>query len=144
MGILPTLPDKGTYDKSVLNSYINELALEANSPQAKDTYWLGKHLGKLSCALPIAEQVNNGTASSVFLNYMKSTLEDWFTAKENETSNLFYYDSNWVSYRLSCYGSDDQLNDHHSITVLHAAFQVALRIPGGHPQIIVYNGGNTY
>ncbi len=131
LGILPTLPDKGTYDKSVLNSYINELALEANSPQAKDTYWLGKHLGKLSCALPIAEQVNNGTASSVFLNYMKSTLEDWFTAKENETSNLFYYDSNWgslIGYPAS-YGSDDQLNDHHFHYgyFLHAAAQVALR-----------------
>ncbi|HPD00070.1 MAG TPA: glycoside hydrolase, partial [Acetivibrio sp.] len=36
-GILPSLPDKGTYDKSILNSYINELTAQANSPQSQDT-----------------------------------------------------------------------------------------------------------
>lgn len=132
-GILPSLPDKGTYDKSILNSYINELTEQVYFPQSQDTYWLGKHLGKLSCALPIAEQAGNTAASTVYLNYMKSTLEDWLTASDNETSKLFYYDSNWgslIGYPAS-YGSDEQLNDHHFHYgyFLHAAAQVALRDP---------------
>jgi len=39
-GILPNLPDKGTYDREALNRYINELALQADAPVAVDTYGL--------------------------------------------------------------------------------------------------------
>jgi len=64
---------------------------------------------------------------------MKSSLEDWFTAKEGETAKLFYYDSNWgtlIGYPSS-YGSDEELNDHHFHYgyFLHAAAQIALRDP---------------
>ncbi|CDG35355.1 MAG TPA: glycosyl hydrolase [Acetivibrio thermocellus] len=132
-GILPNLPDKGTYDREALNRYINELALQADAPVAVDTYWFGKHLGKLSCALPIAEQLGNISAKDRFISFMKSSLEDWFTAKEGETAKLFYYDSNWgtlIGYPSS-YGSDEELNDHHFHYgyFLHAAAQIALRDP---------------
>lgn len=132
-GILPSLPDEGTYDREALNSYINELDSQTNAPIANDTYWSGKHLGKLSCALPIAEQIGNTSASTQFISYMKSSLEDWFTAKEGETTNLFYYDRNWgtlIGYPSS-YGSDEQLNDHHFHYgyFLHASAQIALRNP---------------
>ncbi|GAE90789.1 glycosyl hydrolase [Acetivibrio straminisolvens] len=139
-GILPSLPDKGTYDREALNRYINELALNANAPLSNDTYWFGKHLGKLSCALPIAEQLGNTSAANQFISFMKSSLEDWFTAKEGETAKLFYYDNNWgtlIGYPSS-YGSDEQLNDHHFHYgyFLHAAAQIALRDPQWHPRRI--------
>lgn len=131
-GILPSLPDKGSYDKATLNSYINELATNPVS-DANDTYWTGKFLGKLANALPIAEQAQNFSAASKFTDIIKATLEDWFVAGSGETSKLFYYDKNWgtlIGYPAS-YGSDETLNDHHFHYgyFIHAAAQIALRDP---------------
>lgn len=129
-GILPSLPDKGSYDKTTLNSYINELAANPAS-DAEDTYWVGKFLGKLANALPIAEQAGNTSAAAKFKDLMKSTLENWFVASSGEASGMFYYDKNWgtlIGYPAS-YGSDETLNDHHFHYgyFIHAAAQIALR-----------------
>ena len=132
-GILPNFPDKGSYDKTVLNSLVNEFNNAGNPAGAGDTYWLGKQFGRLSNILPIAEQTGNGAAASNFVNIMKDRLEDWFTASPGETGDLFYRDNNWgtlIGYQAS-YGTNDILNDHHFHYgyYIHAAAQIGLRDP---------------
>ncbi|MEE4568773.1 glycosyl hydrolase [Paenibacillus polymyxa] len=117
-GVLPSLPDLGSYDKNKLNSYIDEAKAEVYSGD-KDTYWTGKRLGKLAALAPIADQVGNTAAATQFRNEIKSRLQDWFKASDSsgklKSSNLFVYNSNWgtlIGYPDS-FGSAVELNDHH-------------------------------
>jgi endoglucanase Acf2 len=117
-GVLVVLPDMGTSDRKTLKQYIEDEAAAA-VPDARDTYWTGKRLGKLAALVPIAEQVGAEAAKAKFLGEMKQRLEDWFTAfKDKEakkSAGLFCYNRTWgtlIGYPAS-YGSDDQLNDHH-------------------------------
>ncbi|NBI30090.1 glycosyl hydrolase [Chengkuizengella marina] len=115
-GVLPSLPDLGTYDKNTLAGYINEAQNEVNS--AKDTYWYGKELGKLATLAPIAEQVGDMEAAEQFRNDIKVGLEDWFTADNSgdlDTEWVFYLNQNWgtlLGYPDS-FGSVEEMNDHH-------------------------------
>ncbi|AEI44538.1 glycosyl hydrolase [Paenibacillus mucilaginosus] len=117
-GVLPALPDKGTYNKTTLGGYINEEEALAYTG-GTDTYWLGKRLGKLATLAPIADQVGDTTASAKFRSEIKSRLQDWFKASDAsghlKGSNVFYYNNNWgtlIGYPAS-FGSDGELNDHH-------------------------------
>lgn len=117
-GVLPSLPDLGSYDKNTLNQYVNEAASETYG-DAPDTYWIGKRLGKLATLAPIADQLGNTTAAAKFRSEIKSRLEDWFKASDGsgnlKSGNVFYYDNNWgtmIGYPDS-YGTAQELNDHH-------------------------------
>ena len=85
------------------------------SKEFGDTYWEGKHLGKLATLSGIAEAIGETELQEGFVDEIKRRLENWFTASPGEGSPLFYYDSNWGSLIGSkpSYGSDAQLNDHH-------------------------------
>ncbi|WP_335872272.1 glycosyl hydrolase [Bacillus sp. 2205SS5-2] len=116
-GVLPSLPDLGTYDKSTLASYIDEAQNEENS--APDTYWYGKQLGKLATLAPIAEQVGDSDAANQFRQEISTGLEDWFSASDAngnlKDKSLFYYNQNWgtlLGYPDS-FGSVEEMNDHH-------------------------------
>jgi endoglucanase Acf2 len=128
-GILPNLPDKGTYDRATLSSLVSADA--GMTIGGGDTYGVGKALGKTACFLPIAEQMGNTTAANNAQNQLKNCLQNWFTAGAGETSNLYYYDRNWgtlVGYPAG-YGSDTNINDHHFHYGyhIHGAAQIALR-----------------
>ncbi|MCR2806619.1 glycosyl hydrolase [Paenibacillus soyae] len=117
-GVLPSLPDKGSYNKATLQQYVNEAEAETYSGTG-DTYWVGKRLGKLATLAPIADQVGDTTAANKFRNEIKSILQSWFKASDSagnlKSQNMFYYNSNWgtlIGYPAS-YGSADELNDHH-------------------------------
>ncbi|ASR45851.1 glycoside hydrolase family 81 [Paenibacillus kribbensis] len=117
-GVLPSLPDLGSYDKNTLNSYVNEAKAENYSGDG-DTYWTGKRLGKLAALAPIADQVGNTAAATQFRNEIKSRLQDWFKASDSsgnlKGSSLFVYNNNWgtlIGYPDS-FGSAIELNDHH-------------------------------
>ncbi|WP_186577096.1 glycosyl hydrolase [Aquibacillus kalidii] len=117
-GVLPSLPNKGSYDVNQLAQYVDEAEAEEYS-ETPDTYWVGKRLGKLATLAPIADQVGDTTASSKFRNEIRNRLEDWFTASDASgninSSELFYYNENWgttIGYPDS-FGTADQLNDHH-------------------------------
>ncbi|MEI5907489.1 glycosyl hydrolase [Bacillus spongiae] len=118
-GVLPSLPDLGTYDKNVLAGYIDEAQHGNLNPIEPDTYWVGKHLGVLSTLAPIAEQVGDQSAANEFRQEMKDRLEDWFTASHQNGSlknqSLFYYNQNWgtlLGYPDN-FGSVLHMNDHH-------------------------------
>jgi endoglucanase Acf2/chitodextrinase len=122
-GVLPALPDKGSYNRTTLYNYVNEVyAAGSFLPNGTGTYWTGKALGRLSALAQIAHQVGHTAARDAFLSALKSKLQDWFQAPDGKTSNLFHYNSTWgtlIGYPAE-YGSDTELNDHH----FHYAYYV--------------------
>lgn len=117
-GVLPSLPDLGTYNRTTLANYVNEAEAEVydGSP---DTYWFGKRLGKLATLAPIADQVGDATAAATFRNEIRVGLQSWLKASDAQgalkSTQVFYYNNNWgtlFGYPDS-YGSVLELNDHH-------------------------------
>ena len=117
-GVLPSLPDLGTYNRNTLANYVNEAEAEVydGSP---DTYWFGKRLGKLATLAPIADQVGDATAAAKFRNEIRAGLQSWLKASDAQgalkSNQVFYYNNNWgtlFGYPDS-YGSVLELNDHH-------------------------------
>ncbi len=115
-GVLPGLPDEGTYDRNQLWAYVNDVYNEvvANPIQPSDTYWGGKAVGRLAALVPIAEQVGHTQARDEFISQMKRLTEDWLNANDGQPS-LIYYNDVWdtaIGYPAS-FQADTQLNDHH-------------------------------
>ena len=112
--VLPMLPAEGIPDRERMTK---SLAFEVSKkpPAYGDTYWEGKHLGRMASLSGICEAMGDTERQAYFIDQLKLRLEDWFTATEGETDPLFYYNKNWgtlIGARPS-YGSDEQLNDHH-------------------------------
>ena len=113
-GVLPLLPDLGSYDKATLKKYLDTDAVSFK-PELVDTYWTGKSLGKLATLAALSDATGNQAANQQFKARLKALLEDYFTAKPGKIKGLFYYNKPWgtlIGYPAS-YGSDEALNDHH-------------------------------
>ena len=113
-GVLPVLPAEGIRDRKRLIGYLRAEA-EKNTPPYADTYWEGKHLGKLSTLAGIAEMAGEMELRKGFIDEIKRRLENWFTASTAGVPPMFYHNSNWGTLigNLPSYGSDMPLNDHH-------------------------------
>ncbi len=113
-GVLPMLPGQGVADRERMARYLQDELVDI-AIEYGDTYWEGKHLGKLATLSGIAEVAGEKKLQEQFIGEIRRRLENWFTATPDETSPLFYYDSNWGSLigAKPSYGSDSQLNDHH-------------------------------
>ncbi len=116
-GVLPAMPDNGTYNRTTLYNYVNDFYVANNYwlGTSAGTYWTGKSLGRLASLVRIAEQVGHTAARDSFLNAIKGRLQDWFQAPDGKTTRLFHYNSTWgtlIGYPAE-YGSDGELNDHH-------------------------------
>ncbi|WP_254527900.1 glycosyl hydrolase [Natrinema gelatinilyticum] len=129
-GILPFLPDEGTYDKTELQNYVDDeessRTLVRTGPEnpGDGTYWTGKNYGRLAQIIPIADQLGDDTAADYFLNGdqntkgLKDDLELWFDANSSgktTSEDVFYYNQNWgtlIGYNDS-FGSGANINDHH-------------------------------
>jgi endoglucanase Acf2 len=116
-GILPALPDVGGTDRDTM---ARDLAVDLARPggDGRDTYWVGKQLGRLATLLPITEQYGLPETAAVRAR-VRGVLEDWFSAKapngKPKAGAWFGYDRNWgtlIGYPAS-FGSDRELNDHH-------------------------------
>lgn len=131
-GALPILPIGQDSHRERLIGYLTN---EANRPKPKtaDTYWEGKHLGKLATLAGIAEALGQKRMEKRFVDEMRSRLEDWFVASPQEQDGLFFYDKNWGTLigAPASYGSDSELNDHHFHYgyFIRAAAEVARRYP---------------
>jgi endoglucanase Acf2 len=135
-GVLPSLPDCGSYDKTKLQSYIRQAAVqEFQGPF--DTYFYGKYLGKIASLISLSEQVEDTDSQIKLTQTLKESLECWFSASDQneaaKTGRLFYYDASWgtvVGYPAS-FGSDSELNDHHFHYgyFIRAAAEIARRDP---------------
>lgn len=113
-GVLPMFPAEGIADRGRMRAYL-EAEAEKKKPEFGDTYWEGKHLGKLTTLSGIAEVIGERKLQEQFADEIRDRLENWFTADAGEKEPLFYYNRQWGSL-IGCrpsYGSDSQLNDHH-------------------------------
>lgn len=113
-GVLPLLPPQGRGDRDRLLSH---LKAEAARPRAGfgDTYWEGKHLGKLATLSGVAEAAGAPGLRDGFVSEIQRRLEEWFTARPGKEQPVFYHNATWgalVGSRPS-YGTDRPLNDHH-------------------------------
>ncbi|MFT6182468.1 MAG: endoglucanase Acf2 [Akkermansiaceae bacterium] len=113
-GLLPMLPAEGIEDRARMVAYLKK-EVPKEITEFKDTYWEGKHLGKLATLSGIAEMLGEKEMQKAFVGEIQARLENWLTASEGEVAPLFYYDKTWGTLIGSkpSYGSDGQLNDHH-------------------------------
>ncbi len=113
-GVLPMFPHQGVPDRARMAGY---LQAEADKPPAAfgDTYWEGKHLGRLATLSGIAEVIGAADLQQRLVAELKRRLEAWFTAAPGKEQPVFYYNARWGSLVGSrpSYGSDTPLNDHH-------------------------------
>ncbi len=135
-GILPALPDRGTYDRAELRRLVEEAAANPEG-DLKDTYWGGKRLGWLAALVPIAEQLGADEAADRIAGELRGRLERWFTAADPggrpKTKGCFALERTWgtvIGYPAS-FGSDTELNDHHFHYgyFLRGAAEIARRDP---------------
>lgn len=113
-GLLPMLPKEGIASRERMVANLKKEAGPIKDEFA-DTYWEGKHLGKLATLSGIAEIAGEKGLQDRFVGEIQSRLENWLTASAGEAAPLFYYNKAWGTLIGSgaSYGSDDQLNDHH-------------------------------
>lgn len=113
-GVLPMFPEKGIQDRQRMIGYLKSEAGKKQAPFG-DTYWEGKHLGRLATLSGIAEVAGAPELQKTFVDELKRRLESWFTAKPGKEKPVFYYNAQWGSLIGSppSYGSDRPLNDHH-------------------------------
>ena len=116
-GILPALPDEGSYNRAVLLGYIQEVASE--TLPVGPTYENGKAMARFSHLVHIADQLGAIAERDHFLNEIKSRLEDWFTVG-GEQQYVYIDDWDVLTGYPSGYGADDQINDHH----FHASYAI--------------------
>lgn len=120
-GILPTMPDLGTYNREDLLSMVQSVATENLS--TGPTYENGKQIGRFARLVHIADQLKATTERDHFLNQIKLRLQEWFTAGG---AQQYVYDDNWnvLTGYPSGYGADREINDHnfhHGYAIMGAA-----------------------
>ncbi|MGD1979197.1 MAG: glycosyl hydrolase [Akkermansiaceae bacterium] len=113
-GVLPMLPAEGIDNRERLRAYLEEESVKKKDGFG-DTYWEGKHLGKLTTLSGIAEMMGEKKLQDRFVKEIQNRLENWFSTDGVEKEPFFYYNEKWGAL-IGCrpsYGSDSQLNDHH-------------------------------
>ena len=114
-GVLPGLPDEGSYDSDRLAGYVAEVRETVDDSYGSGTYWTGKNYRRLANAAILSDHVGKDWNRAGLLDTARSELENWLTADESENADLFYYDDTWgtlIGYADS-FGSAADLNDHH-------------------------------
>jgi endoglucanase Acf2 len=135
-GILPVFPDAGGVNQDAMARLLEQDA-GPDAREFRDTYWEGKHLGKLATLTALAQIYGLESRAAALREQIRARLEDWFTATgvdgQPKTRGVFAYEPRWgtlIGYPAS-YGTDDQLNDHHFHYgyFLRAAAELALNDP---------------
>ena len=124
VGVLPTLPaTENTYDQNILEQLVKDFVNAGetswiNREITNDTYWSGKAYGKAAEVIAIAKTIGLNEEAEVLTSWLKSELEDWFTAEtdgEIDELRYFVYDDDWDTILgiEEAYGSHQRLADHH-------------------------------
>ena len=121
VGVLPALPTvDGSFDAVTLRSLVSRFV--ARGPAAwnnrTDTYWAGKNYGKVAEVIALADSIGMDAEATQLLDWLKSELEDWFTAETNGRLDIvkyFVYDDEWNTLLglEESFAAHQQLNDHH-------------------------------
>lgn len=116
-GILPAMPDAGSYDRFQLINFVKEVATETLG--GGNTYGNGKTMGRFAQLVPIADQLGLIAERDYFLSQIKARLENWLTVgNDQEYSYIEEWDA-LIGYP-SGFGADRELNDHH----FHASYAI--------------------
>jgi endo-1,3(4)-beta-glucanase len=121
VGVLPLLPNQLTpADDARLRALVSEFvgAGSASWNARRDTYWSGKAYGKVAEVAAIARSLGMTTEANTMINWLKSELQDWFTAGSTalpDRTKYFSYDRDWATLLgfEESFGAQQQLNDHH-------------------------------
>ena len=124
VGVLPTLPaTENTYDQNILEQLVKDFVNAGetswiNREITNDTYWSGKAYGKAAEVIAIAKSIGLSQEANELTSWLKSELEDWFTAEtdgEIDELRYFVYDDDWDTILgiEEAYGSHQRLADHH-------------------------------
>jgi endoglucanase Acf2/chitodextrinase len=123
-GILPHLPDEGSYDETVLQSYVDseeDAQLWSQGVGSEtSTYWISKDFDHHLRTIPIAQQVDDTDARDRSITALRKRLEGWLTVSNTnygvtEAEEAFsYWDEfgSLIGYPAGFYSSE-YLNDHH-------------------------------
>ncbi|MGF1704927.1 glycosyl hydrolase [Enterovibrio baiacu] len=121
VGVLPYMPTlEDNYDLPLLRGLVTEYMNKGTggwNPYT-DTYWSGKSYGKAAEIIAIARSIGMDTEANTLTAWLKSELEDWFTADTSgglDTVKYFVYDETWTTLLgvEESFGAHQQLNDHH-------------------------------
>jgi endo-1,3(4)-beta-glucanase len=121
VGVLPSLPSiDGAFDLATLQGLVTEFVERGASfwNDRIDAYWAGKNYGKVSELIAIAESIGMDDEATQLREWLKSELEDWFTATTGgdlDVNKYFVYDEDWSTLLAleESFASHQQLNDHH-------------------------------
>ncbi|MBN1384593.1 MAG: T9SS type A sorting domain-containing protein [Elusimicrobia bacterium] len=92
-GIIPFLPDRGSYRKSYLKSLVR--LKRYSEIDGEDTYWQGKGWGKFAMLIPIADEIEDIESRDIMISRLRTQLIRWYTFTPGETSRYFCYNSQW-------------------------------------------------
>jgi endoglucanase Acf2 len=118
-GVLPILPNVSNAESGRLGFHVKEDYKQDDlfppglgAKPERDTYWVGKSLGKHANVLQIADQLGDEDAREHLLTALKNQLQDWF---DGQAPRHFYYDDTWRTLIgfPEAYMSSAQMNDHH-------------------------------
>jgi endoglucanase Acf2 len=127
-GILPSLPDKGDYDRVKLGAWIDEIYNDRNTAvpnkvwqeplegEQFDNYWMGCALGRLVNLTHIADQLGKTAQRDYFLDQIQQALQNWLSYSPGEADQYFAYSDTWkaiVPVLADVHLSSQMLNDHH-------------------------------
>ncbi|MFW5950299.1 MAG: glycosyl hydrolase [archaeon] len=122
-GVLPHLPDEGSYDNSTLESYVEkekEADLWAEGVGSEcSTYWVSKDFDNHLRTIPIAQQVGDEEAIERSIEALRKRLRSYFTVQDttydtSEEEEAFTYWEEFgsiIGYPAEFYSSDF-VNDH--------------------------------
>ncbi|MDH3583984.1 MAG: glycosyl hydrolase [Phycisphaerae bacterium] len=135
-GVLPLLPPPEAETRDAVAALVAKEVPRA-SPPVRDTYWLGKQLGRLAVLGTIAEQCGQLEAARTTQAHLRQSLEQFLAAADGggklKRTGLFAYEKTWgtlIGYPAS-FGSDTEINDHHFHYgyFIRAAAEIARRDP---------------
>lgn len=121
VGVLPLLPNQLTPgDDARLRALVTEFvaAGPASWNAKRDTYWSGKAYGKVAEVAAIARSLGMSAEANAMINWLRSELQDWFSAGSTavpDATKYFSYDRDWATLlgHEESFGTQQQLNDHH-------------------------------
>ena len=124
MLVLPSLPSiENTFDQTKLEQLVKDFVNSGPSSWldrniTNDTYWSGKAYGKVAELIAISKSIGLNNEANQLTVWLKSELEDWFTAETNgvlDEQRYFVYDDQWDTLlgMEEAYGSHTRLADHH-------------------------------
>lgn len=118
IGVLPGLPSGlGDYDPERLRALVYDFMAQDSQDwnRSSDTYFAGKNYGKVAELALLAREEGLEAEANRLIDWLKSELEDWFTADPAEQARYFVYDDRWntVLGVHESFGTHQALNDHH-------------------------------